>query len=287
MPCGSRRAPVIQWPAESRLRTNGGTICCRNAMIKVKGSVACLPWLYVSYEPLHPSDRQYPDDDLDAYLGLAAREAERRAGERGWQKVRSLLPGAIVTLEYVAGRLNFTVDEGGSSAAGRADQNRWPGRPPARDCPGRVPAGARAGVRAGRDARGRAAAADRSERGALIAAGRRLPRAAGWWPRGPGRGRAGDSGRRGAVAVVEAVAVAGGALRPRAPASPDTARRQTSTGPDVGPARAPEREPSAPHAATRNASARAMAGSNHGSASRISRPAAQPSSTSLTQCVPR
>jgi hypothetical protein len=66
----------------------------------------------MSYDSLNPGDRQYPDDDLDTYLGLDAREAERRAEERGWQKVRSLPPDAIVTLEYVAGRLNFTVDEG-------------------------------------------------------------------------------------------------------------------------------------------------------------------------------
>ncbi|SDP26452.1 proteinase inhibitor I78 [Actinacidiphila guanduensis] len=53
-----------------------------------------------------------PSDDLDAYPGLALEEAERRARERGWTTVRSLPPEAVVTMEFVAGRLNFTVAEG-------------------------------------------------------------------------------------------------------------------------------------------------------------------------------
>jgi hypothetical protein len=52
-----------------------------------------------------------PRDDLDAYLGLSRSQAERRAREHGWTTVRSLPPDAVVTMEYVAGRLNFTVDE--------------------------------------------------------------------------------------------------------------------------------------------------------------------------------
>ncbi|MEV6010858.1 I78 family peptidase inhibitor [Streptomyces sp. NPDC051976] len=59
-----------------------------------------------------PQFPQNPQDDLDAYLGLDAGEAELRARERGWTTVRSLPPGAIVTLEYMARRLNFTVEEG-------------------------------------------------------------------------------------------------------------------------------------------------------------------------------
>ncbi|MFF3564136.1 I78 family peptidase inhibitor [Streptomyces sp. NPDC002574] len=54
----------------------------------------------------------HPQDPPDAYVGLAADEAERRATERGWATVRSLPPGAIITMEYRAGRLNFTVDGG-------------------------------------------------------------------------------------------------------------------------------------------------------------------------------
>lgn len=49
---------------------------------------------------------------MDAYVGLAAEGAERQARERGWSTVRSLPPGAIITMEYLAGRLNFEVKEG-------------------------------------------------------------------------------------------------------------------------------------------------------------------------------
>jgi Peptidase inhibitor I78 family len=52
-----------------------------------------------------------PSDDLDSYLGLTRAEAEDRARARGWTTVRSLPPGAVVTMEYVVGRLNFSVDE--------------------------------------------------------------------------------------------------------------------------------------------------------------------------------
>ncbi|MFD7923966.1 I78 family peptidase inhibitor [Streptomyces sp. NPDC059740] len=54
---------------------------------------------------------QDPDDDLDAYVGLAEREAEERARGRGWSTVRSLPPGSVITMEYVAGRVNFEVAE--------------------------------------------------------------------------------------------------------------------------------------------------------------------------------
>lgn len=49
---------------------------------------------------------------MDAYVGLAADGAERQARDRGWSTVRSLPPGAIITMEYLAGRLNFEVKEG-------------------------------------------------------------------------------------------------------------------------------------------------------------------------------
>ncbi len=49
---------------------------------------------------------------MDAYVGVAAEAAERQARERGWSTVRSLPPGAIITMEYLAGRLNFEVKEG-------------------------------------------------------------------------------------------------------------------------------------------------------------------------------
>ncbi|MFI9722557.1 I78 family peptidase inhibitor [Streptomyces sp. NPDC052396] len=53
-----------------------------------------------------------PDDDLGQYLGLTAGAAAGLARERGWSTVRSLPPGTVVTLEYVAGRLNFEVADG-------------------------------------------------------------------------------------------------------------------------------------------------------------------------------
>jgi hypothetical protein len=62
--------------------------------------------------PLPNPPGRNPDDDLDTYLGLAPAEAEARARARGWTTVRSLPPGTVVTMEYVVGRLNFTVDEG-------------------------------------------------------------------------------------------------------------------------------------------------------------------------------
>jgi hypothetical protein len=54
-----------------------------------------------------------PHDDLDAYLGLEQPEAEGRAREHGWTTVRSLPSDAVVTMEYMTGRLNFTVDGDG------------------------------------------------------------------------------------------------------------------------------------------------------------------------------
>ncbi|MFI0941839.1 hypothetical protein [Streptomyces sp. NPDC021020] len=62
--------------------------------------------------PAQPFPGGIPADDLDAYVGLPQREAEQRAYERGWRPVRSLPRDAVVTMEYVAGRLNFTLDGG-------------------------------------------------------------------------------------------------------------------------------------------------------------------------------
>ncbi|MFI1096544.1 proteinase inhibitor I78 [Streptomyces sp. NPDC020917] len=53
-----------------------------------------------------------PPDDLNAYQGMEQQQAERRARERGWTTVRSLPPDAVVTMEYVVGRLNFTIADG-------------------------------------------------------------------------------------------------------------------------------------------------------------------------------
>lgn len=59
-----------------------------------------------------PTPPAEPHDDPDAYVGLAADPAERRARERGWSTVRSLAPGTVITLEYRVGRLNFEVQDG-------------------------------------------------------------------------------------------------------------------------------------------------------------------------------
>jgi hypothetical protein len=57
-----------------------------------------------------PRPPRTPDDTPDDYVGLAADDAERLARERGWTTVRRLPPGAVITMEYLTGRLNLTVD---------------------------------------------------------------------------------------------------------------------------------------------------------------------------------
>lgn len=59
-----------------------------------------------------PTPPQEPQDALDSYVGLAAADAEHRARERGWSTVRALPPGAVITMEYRVGRLNFEVADG-------------------------------------------------------------------------------------------------------------------------------------------------------------------------------
>ncbi|MFI5664881.1 I78 family peptidase inhibitor [Streptomyces sp. NPDC051684] len=59
-----------------------------------------------------PTPPVEPQDNPDEYVGLDAAGAESRAGARGWSTVRQLPPGAIITMEYLAGRLNFEVTEG-------------------------------------------------------------------------------------------------------------------------------------------------------------------------------
>ncbi|WP_217238803.1 I78 family peptidase inhibitor [Streptomyces sp. AC555_RSS877] len=59
-----------------------------------------------------PSPSAEPDDSPDTYVGLGSDQAERLARERGWSTVRSLPPGAIITMEYRVGRLNFEVKDG-------------------------------------------------------------------------------------------------------------------------------------------------------------------------------
>jgi len=61
--------------------------------------------------PESPS-QDTPPDDPDRYVGLAAEEAERRAYDSGWTTVRTLAPDAIITMEYLTGRLNLAVENG-------------------------------------------------------------------------------------------------------------------------------------------------------------------------------
>ncbi|MEU9184461.1 I78 family peptidase inhibitor [Streptomyces sp. NPDC048484] len=59
-----------------------------------------------------PTPPAEPADTPDTYVGLEADGAERQARARGWSTVRSLPPGAIITMEYLVGRLNFEVADG-------------------------------------------------------------------------------------------------------------------------------------------------------------------------------
>lgn len=53
-----------------------------------------------------------PQDDPEHYVGLSAEAAEQQARERGWTTVRALAPDAIITMEYLSGRLNLAVQDG-------------------------------------------------------------------------------------------------------------------------------------------------------------------------------
>ncbi|GAA3101961.1 I78 family peptidase inhibitor [Streptomyces echinatus] len=59
-----------------------------------------------------PTPPAEPQDSPEGYVGLDSEHAERLARQRGWSTVRSLPPGAIITMEYRTGRLNFEVRDG-------------------------------------------------------------------------------------------------------------------------------------------------------------------------------
>ncbi|MDT0321959.1 MULTISPECIES: proteinase inhibitor I78 [unclassified Streptomyces] len=59
-----------------------------------------------------PQQPRTPDDAPEEYVGLTADVAERRARDRGWSTVRRLPPDAIITMEFMAGRLNLAVRDG-------------------------------------------------------------------------------------------------------------------------------------------------------------------------------
>ncbi len=62
--------------------------------------------------PSLPKPPRSPDDEPDAYVGLGADQAEERARGRGWRTVRRLAPDAMVTMEFMPGRINFAVQDG-------------------------------------------------------------------------------------------------------------------------------------------------------------------------------
>lgn len=62
--------------------------------------------------PSLPPVRNAPDDSPDAYVGMAADAAEQRARARGWRTIRRLAPDAVITMEYMPGRLNLAVRQG-------------------------------------------------------------------------------------------------------------------------------------------------------------------------------
>ncbi|TPQ19997.1 I78 family peptidase inhibitor [Streptomyces sporangiiformans] len=59
-----------------------------------------------------PTPSAEPQDNPDAYVGMDESSAEQAARERGWSPVRKLPPGAIITMEYMSGRLNFEISDG-------------------------------------------------------------------------------------------------------------------------------------------------------------------------------
>ncbi|MDT0269859.1 I78 family peptidase inhibitor [Streptomyces sp. DSM 44915] len=62
--------------------------------------------------PSLPPPPKSPDDEPEAYVGMVAEQAAELARGRGWRTVRQLAPDAIVTMEFMPGRLNFAVRDG-------------------------------------------------------------------------------------------------------------------------------------------------------------------------------
>ncbi|GGT41054.1 I78 family peptidase inhibitor [Streptomyces purpureus] len=59
-----------------------------------------------------PTSPVPPEDAPESYVGLEAEGAEELAHARGWTLVRTLPPGSIITMEYMAERINFEVEDG-------------------------------------------------------------------------------------------------------------------------------------------------------------------------------
>lgn len=58
------------------------------------------------------ADPHSSQDDPERYVGLPSRAAEEEARSHGWTTVRTLAPDAIITMEFLSGRLNFAVQDG-------------------------------------------------------------------------------------------------------------------------------------------------------------------------------
>ncbi len=62
--------------------------------------------------PNLPGETPETPDDPEVYVGLTQEAAEERARHRGWSTVRAVPPGAMLTMEYLVGRINFEVEDG-------------------------------------------------------------------------------------------------------------------------------------------------------------------------------
>ncbi|MFB7634945.1 I78 family peptidase inhibitor [Streptomyces sp. NPDC056149] len=70
-------------------------------------------------EPNLPGETPDVQDDPEAYVGLDREAAEELARARGWSTVRAVQPGAMLTMEYLVGRINFEVKDGAVARAWR------------------------------------------------------------------------------------------------------------------------------------------------------------------------
>lgn len=50
--------------------------------------------------------------DGETYVGRDGEDAQARARAQGWNPVRALGPDAVITMEYMPGRLNLIVEDG-------------------------------------------------------------------------------------------------------------------------------------------------------------------------------
>ncbi|MFE7316286.1 I78 family peptidase inhibitor [Streptomyces sp. NPDC057555] len=63
-------------------------------------------------EPKLPGEIPDVQDDPERYVGLDQQAAQEQALAQGWSTVRAVPPGAMLTMEYLVGRINFEVKDG-------------------------------------------------------------------------------------------------------------------------------------------------------------------------------